>query len=101
MEKAFSDSDLQRIVDQHKTPQRHLKHEWQAFAFKVFKDLHGKPEELPQFISLFKRYNLTDRRHLEHAYSFLRDYEGYVPKIKMFYWAFWQFKRNNGVIKNK
>lgn len=96
MEKAFSDINLQRIIDQHKKPV--LKHEWQAFCFKVFKELHGRPNELPQFMSLFKRYYESDYKHLNRAYSYMKDYSGYVPKVKMFYWSFWQFKKYGRIV---
>jgi hypothetical protein len=90
--------DLKDILKSKKfLPKKHgLKHEWQAFAYKTWKDYSGNPKELPNVIRHFKRYNETHRHILDAAYNFCVDYEGRVPKIKLFYWKFWEiYKRQN------
>lgn len=72
-----------------------LKHEWQAFAYKIWKDYSGDKKELPRVIKLVKMYNEGYRSLLDGAYNFCKDYQGPVPKIKLFYWKFWQLKKSN------
>jgi len=72
-----------------------LKHEWQAFAYKIWKDYSNNKKDLPRVIQLVKRYNENYRGYLDSAYNFCKDYQGPVPKIKLFYWKFWQLKKQN------
>lgn len=67
-----------------------IKNEWQAFAFKVYKDLGGQQKELARHIRHFKLYEPKCRGYLEKAYQFAIDYTGNIPKLTMFYWKFWR-----------
>jgi hypothetical protein len=67
-----------------------IKNEWQAFAFKVYKDLGGEKKELARHIRHFKIYEPKCRGYLEKAYQFAIDYQGKIPKLTMFYWKFWR-----------
>jgi len=67
-----------------------LKHEWQAFAFKVWKEYSGDKKELPNLVRHFRIYNEKHRKYLNSAYEFCKDYEGNVPKLRLFYWKFWR-----------
>ncbi len=78
--------------------QRHLKNEWMAFAFKVWKEFSNNNKELPNLIRHFKIYHVNDRALLDRAYSYCKDYTGMIPKLKLFYWAFWQFKKNGRIV---
>ena len=71
-----------------------IQHEWQAFAYKVWKEYDGDPGTLKNVMRFFKTWNMSSRSLLDHAYSFCKDYTGKIPKIKMFYWKFWQLKKN-------
>jgi hypothetical protein len=75
---------------------RALKHEWQAFAYKVWKEYSGIKRELPNVVRHFKKYNDKYRGYLDSAYSFCKDYEGPVPKMKLFYWKFWELYKGRG-----
>lgn len=68
---------------------RHLIHEWQAFAYKVWKDYCGLPKELPNMIRFHKQHQ-SKRNLLNDAYNFCVDYQGKVPRYKLFYWHFWK-----------
>ena len=76
-----------------------MQHEWQAFAYKVWKELDGDPKHLPNLIRFFKIWNVSARGNLEHAYSFIKDYTGRIPRYKMFYWKFWQLQKNKPLTK--
>ena len=76
-----------------------MQHEWQAFAYKVWKDCSGDTKELGNVMRFFKIWNREYRYLLDHAYSFVKDYTGPIPKLKMFYWKFWQLKKNNPLTK--
>ena len=69
--------------------QRHIQNEWMAFAFKTWKEYSNEPKELKNVIRFFKMYKDNYRPLLDNAYSFCSDYTGTVPKIKLFYWKFW------------
>ena len=86
---------LSTILLKRKTPKknRHLKHEWMAFAYKTWKDYSGNKKELPNTIRFFKKYQATYRAYLDIAYSFCTDYEGNIPKLKLFYWKFWELMK--------
>ena len=76
---------------------RMLKNEWQAFAFKVFKDLAGDKKELPRHIRHFRIYEPKCRGYLEKAYHFAIDYTGKIPKLTIFYWKFWRLYKKTDV----
>lgn len=82
---------------QNPSKDHHLKHEWQAFAYKIWMDYSGEKRELPNVIRLVKRHHETDRPMLDRAYNFCKDYTGNVPKLKLFYWKFWQLKKQKQV----
>ncbi|QGH72355.1 MAG: hypothetical protein [Podoviridae sp. ctg2L5] len=71
-----------------------LKHEWQAFAYKVWSEYSGDKKELPNLVKHFRTYNTKHRNYLNSAYEFCKDYAGPVPKLKLFYWKFWQLYKN-------
>lgn len=73
--------------------ERHLKNEWQAFAYKVWKEYSGNKKELPNIIRHFKIYEKKHRGYLDSAYNFCKDYQGNIPKLKLFYWKFWQLMK--------
>ena len=73
---------------------RHIQNEWMAFAFKTWKEYSNESKELPNVIRFFKTYKDKYRPLLDNAYNFCTDYTGNVPKIKLFYWKFWdQYKK--------
>lgn len=74
-----------------------LKHEWMAFAYKVWKEYDNNKKNLPNIIKFFRTYNPTSRNLLDLSYNFCSDYTGQIPKIKLFFWKFWQLK--NGIEK--
>lgn len=97
-ESGFFMENIQAILKNKKftksPSQRHLAHEWQAFAYKTWRDYSGDPKELKNVMKLFSRYQATHRNFLDTAYNFCTDYMGPVPKLKLFYWKFWQLKKN-------
>lgn len=57
-------------------PQTKITFKWQDRAYQVWKSFYDKyPGQI------------------EQAYSFTFDYEGNVPKLKLFYWKFNQLKK--------
>ena len=88
-----------RIEDRAK--ERHLKNEWMAFAFKVWKEYSNNPKELPNVIRFFKTYKDNYRPLLDSAYNFCIDYTGQIPKIKLFYWKFWDLYKKRKAIQEK
>jgi len=88
---------MQAVADLLRTRQgrverkpRALKYEWQAFAYKVWKEYSGNKKELPNLVRHVKMYNSKYRNYLNVAYDFCRDYGGPIPRLKLFYWKFWQ-----------
>ena len=77
---------------------RRIQNEWAAFAFKVWKEYSNDSKELKNVMRLFKTQWATGRGSLDAAYSYCKDYTGNIPRIKMFYWAFWQYKKNGHIV---
>lgn len=75
----------------------HLKHEWQAFAYKIWHDLGGEDKELPNLMRLVKLQNTKYRNLLDRAYSYSIDYAGAIPRLMIFYWSFWKFKKHGRI----
>lgn len=86
--------DIASLLQHRHTPNpKALKHEWQAFAYKIWADYSGDPKELPQVMKFVKMHNDRNRAQLNDAYGFCKDYQGKIPKIKLFFWKFWQLKK--------
>lgn len=82
---------IQDILKDRKPPNKKaIKHEWQAFAYKIWFDLGKDKKHLARVMVLVKKHNKKNRRQLEDAYRFCVDYNGRVPKIMLFYWKYWK-----------
>ena len=69
-------------------PQTTIMYKWQDRAYQVWKSFNLTRPELPNLFRFFK-FNYDKHSGLiEQAYSFTADYEGNVPKLKLFYWKF-------------
>jgi len=74
------------------TPQTKITLMWQDRAYQIFKALNLPRTDLPNLFRFFK-FNYDKHPGLiEAAYSFVSDYEGDTPKLKLFYWKFNQLK---------
>ena len=97
VKRIFFMNNIQTILQSRvlQKPQgRHMAHEWQAFAYKTWKDYSNDPKELPKLIRFFKLNVEAHRPYLDAAYNFCIDYTGPIPKLRLFYWKFWQLKKN-------
>ena len=74
-------------------PQTKILLKWQERAYQVWKTLHLNKKELGSLFRFFKYHHEQDLGKIEQAYSFTADYEGCVPKLKLFYWKFYQLKK--------
>lgn len=83
--------DIKRF---QKKPKGGIVTEWQALAMKVAQGLGCNQQELNDLMTHFKRNHKVHLRFLETAYNFTIDYEGRVPKIKLFYWKFFDLIKN-------
>ena len=61
---------------------------WQDRAYQVWKAFNLTRKDLPNLFKFFKDHYEQDLGMIEQAYSFTSDYEGNVPKLKLFYWKF-------------
>ena len=70
------------------TPQTKITKPWQDRAYQVFKAFNLTRKDLPNIFKFFKDHYGQDLGKIEVAYSFAFDYEGNVPKLKLFLWKF-------------
>ena len=69
-------------------PQTKITFKWQDRAYQIWKAFNLTRRDLP---NLFRFFKINYDRYpglVEQAYSFTADYEGNVPKLKLFYWKF-------------
>lgn len=90
MESILAVLKKKKIIAESKTA---LKHEWQAFAYKIWIDYSGDKKDLPKLMRFVKMHNEKYRRFIDDAYNFCTDYQGAIPKLTLFYWKFWQLKK--------
>ena len=69
-------------------PQTIIIYKWQDRAYQVWKAFNLTRKDLPNLFRFFKDHYEQDLGKIESAYSFAFDYEGNVPKLKLFYWKF-------------
>ena len=65
---------------------------WQDRAYQIWKAFALTRKELPNLFRFFKFNYDKYPGQIEQAYSFTFDYEGNVPKLKLFFWKFNQLK---------
>ena len=70
-----------------------LHNEWQVQAYQVFESLELTKKDLPNLFRFYKTFWKGYARQISTAYSFAYDYEGNIPKLKLFYWKFNQLKK--------
>ena len=61
---------------------------WQDRAYQIWKAFNLSRKELPNLFRFFKYHYEQDLGKIEQAYSYTFDYEGNIPKLKIFYWQF-------------
>ena len=61
---------------------------WQDRAYQIWKAFNLTRKDLPNLFRFFKYHYEQDLGKIEQSYSFAFDYEGNVPKLKLFYWKF-------------
>ena len=66
--------------------------QWQDRAYQIWKAFNLTRKELPNLFRFFKYHYEQDLGKIEQAYSFAFDYEGNVPKLKLFYSKFYSLK---------
>ncbi len=76
------------LKDKQFKPQTTIRYKWQDRAFQIWKDFNLTRSELPNLFRFFKFNYDKSPGKIEQAYSFTADYEGQVPKLKLFYWKF-------------
>lgn len=69
--------------------------EWQDYAYQLWQELSNNRRDLPNLFR-FVKMNFNRRSSLDSARSFCSDYCGSVPKLKLFYWKFYQSKSGPG-----
>ena len=70
-----------------------LHNEWQVKAFELYEKLKLSHKDLPNLFRFFKFNYPKYPQHINNAYSFVSDYEGNTPKLKLFYWKYSQLKK--------
>ena len=85
--------NLQTIL-QNKTfnSQTKILLKWQDRAYQIWKAFNLTRKDLPNLFKFFKNHYEQDPGLIEQAYSFTSDYEGNIPKLKLFYWQFQMLK---------
>ncbi len=77
-------------------PQTTITTKWQDRAYQIWKAFDLTRRDLPNLFRFFKTNYDKHPGLIEEAYSFTADYEGNIPKFKLFLWQFQALK-----IKNK
>lgn len=73
-------------------PKTKIRHEWQDKAYNLHLNLKLPKTELPNLFRFFKTNYQTNPGLIDQATSYVSDYVGQVPKLKLFYWQFYKLK---------
>ena len=84
--------NLQEILQKKEFKSQTKLNQWQDRAYQVWKAFNLTRKDLPNLFKFFKDHYEQDLGKIEEAYSFTTDYEGNVPKLKLFYWEFQKLK---------
>ena len=85
--------NLQEILQTKEfKPQTKITFKWQDRAYQIWKAFELSRKDLPNLFRFFKDHYEQDLGMIEQAYTFTVDYEGNVPKLKLFLWKFNQLE---------
>ena len=79
---------IQTILQKKEFKSQTKLNQWQDRAYQIWKAFNLTRKDLPNLFRFFKNHYEKYPGLIEQAYSFTADYEGNIPKLKLFYWKF-------------